>query len=438
MDCAYPGHVAGFVGRANRVRCDVRLLRALHAALAPARLLSDLARTAVAASPFPEVAIPFARGVMAWHEMFERMTRRYAKPSFGIASVDVGNGRHAVEERVAWERPFCRLVRFAKVPAADGPDVPAQPRLLLVAPLSGHHATLLRHTVETLLPSLDVYVTDWTDARLVPPSAGRFGLDDYVDYVRDMLRHLGPGTHVMAVCQPSVPVLAAVSLMEEDGEAAAPLSMTLMGGPIDTRRCPTAVNRLATEKGIGWFRDNAIQTVPLPNPGAFRRVYPGFAQLAGFVGMNLDRHTKAHEDMFFELAGGDDAGADRRKAFYDEYLAVLDLTEEFYLETVERVFVRCDLAEGRMTHRGRPVDPSAVRRVALMTVEGENDDITGKGQTMAAHELCSNLPETMRRHHLQPGVGHYGTFSGRRFAGEIAPAIVGFIREADARGAGRA
>ena len=403
-----------------------------HAAFAPARAWAGLSRLALGLSPLAFLAPALLRPADAGLEMFERLTRRYAKPAFAIGPVTVAGETYAVEERVAWTSPFCRLVHFAKVPAAGRPPAPAQPRLLVAAPLSGHHATLLRHTVETMLAGCDVYVTDWVDARLVPLAAGRFDLDDYVDHVRMMLRHLGPGAHVMAVCQPSVPVLAAVALMEQDGEAASPASMTLMAGPIDTRVSPTAVNRLATEKGTGWFRDNCIATVPCPNPGAGRRVYPGYAQLAGFVAMNPERHAEAHREMLEELARGDDRAASKRKDFYDEYFAVLDLTEEFYLQTVRSIFVDHDLPRGRMMHRGRPVDPASVRRTALMTVEGEKDDITGLGQTEAAHGLCTAIPADRRTHHVQAGVGHYGTFSGRRFASEIAPRILAFIEASEA------
>jgi poly(3-hydroxybutyrate) depolymerase len=399
-----------------------------HAAMAPFRAWAGLSRLAVSLSPIALFAPAAARQATAGLEMFERMTRRYAKPAFGIARTAVAGEPFVVEERVEWESPFCRVVHFAKVPLSGrGSEAPAQPRLLIVAPLSGHHATLLRNTVETMLPGCDVLVTDWVDARLVPVAAGRFDLDDYIDHLRAILRSLGPGTHVMGVCQPAVAVLAATALMEAAGDPCGPASMTLMGGPIDTRISPTKVNELATSKGMAWFEGNAIATVPFPNPGAGRRVYPGYAQLAGFVAMNLDRHVDAHRSMHGELASGDAASSGRRKDFYDEYLAVLDLTEEFYLQTIRSVFVEHDLPRGAMLHRGLPVDPSAIRRCALMTVEGENDDITGLGQTEAAHALCANIPDARRVHHLQPGVGHYGTFSGRRFAAEIAPRIQAFV-----------
>jgi poly(3-hydroxybutyrate) depolymerase len=304
--------------------------------------------------------------------------------------------------------------------------------------MSGHYATLLRGTVQEMVQYADVYITDWIDARMVPLAAGGFDLDDYVDYVIDMLRHLGPGAHVMAVCQPSVPVLSAVSLMEARGDAAAPASMTLMGGPIDTRRNPTAVNLLAEEKDIGWFRDNAVMTVPWPNPGFMRDVYPGFLQLSGFMSMNLDRHITAHKDFFMHLVKDDGDSAEKHRDFYDEYLAVMDLTAEFYLQTVETVFIRHDLPKGRMTHRGEAVDPAAIRNTALFTVEGENDDISGVGQTQAAHDLCVNIPEERRAHYLQPKVGHYGVFNGSRFRSEIAPRIVDFMASNAAPQAGKA
>jgi poly(3-hydroxybutyrate) depolymerase len=338
-----------------------------------------------------------------------------------------------VTEETAWSRPFCNLVHFRRdVPAGRRQD----PKLLIVAPMSGHYATLLRGTVEAMLPHAEVYITDWVDARMVPLGLGRFDLDDYVDYVIDMLHELGPETSVMAVCQPSVPVLAAVSRMEAEGDPSAPAAMILMGGPIDTRKNPTAVNVLAEKKGTGWFRDNAIMQVPWPLPGFTREVYPGFLQLSGFMSMNLDRHILAHKDFFMHLVKNDGDGALKHREFYDEYLAVMDLTAEFYLQTVDTVFVRHLLPKGEMLHRGQTVDPKAVRSVALMTVEGENDDISGLGQTEAAHHLCVNIPDDRRAHWMQPAVGHYGVFNGSRFRAEIAPRIVDFI--VSHRHAGRA
>jgi poly(3-hydroxybutyrate) depolymerase len=329
-----------------------------------------------------------------------------------------------VKERVVWSRPFCNLIRFER-------DLPAErradPKLLIVAPMSGHYATLLRGTVEAMLPYADVYITDWADARMVPVGEGKFDLDDYIDYVVDMFHELGPDAHVMAVCQPSVPVLAAVALMEAKGDRFAPGTMTLMGGPVDTRRNPTAVNLLAKEKGLDWFRDNVIMQVPWPVPGFSRDVYPGFLQLSGFMSMNLDRHITAHKDFFMHLVKNDGDGAEKHRDFYDEYLAVMDLTAEFYLQTVDTVFIRHALPKGEMTHRGTPVDPKAIRNVALLTIEGENDDISGLGQTQAAQDLCVNIPAEKRIHYMQPAVGHYGVFNGSRFRSEIVPRIVDFI-----------
>jgi poly(3-hydroxybutyrate) depolymerase len=293
--------------------------------------------------------------------------------------------------------------------------------------MSGHYATLLRGTVEAFLPNHEVYITEWADARMVPLAEGRFDLDDYIDYVIDILHHLGSGTHVVAVCQPSVPVMAAVSLMEADNDPCVPHSMVLMGGPIDTRVNPTVVNTLAEQRGSDWFRRNVITKVPFPHPGFMRDVYPGFLQLNGFVSMNLDRHIEAHKQLFMELVQGDGDSAGKHKEFYDEYLAVMDLAAEYYLQTVDVVFVRHDLPEGTMTHRGRPIAPGKIRRVALLTIEGEHDDISGRGQTEAAHRLCSGIPSDNKVHWLQHGVGHYGVFNGSRFRSEIAPRIADFV-----------
>jgi poly(3-hydroxybutyrate) depolymerase len=302
-----------------------------------------------------------------------------------------------------------------------------QPKVLLVAPMSGHFATLLRGTVEAFLPNHEVYITDWTDARMVPVSAGAFDLDTYIDYVIAMLHALGGDVHVVGVCQPSVPVLAAVSLMEADKDPNVPNSMMLMGGPIDTRRNPTGVNKLAQERGLAWFRNNVITRVPFPNPGFMRDVYPGFLQLHGFVSMNLDRHLDAHYNLFQHLVKGDGDSAQKHREFYDEYLAVMDLTAEFYLQTVDTVFIKHALPKGEMTHRGRAIDPSQITRVALMTIEGENDDISGLGQTEAAHDLCVNIPAEKKVRYMQPNVGHYGVFNGSRFRAEIAPRMSDFM-----------
>jgi poly(3-hydroxybutyrate) depolymerase len=395
-----------------------------HASLQPFRAYADSVRLLYTNPLNPVSHTAWGRSVAAMAELFERTTRRYGKPRFELFSTTVDWKTVPVTEKVIWSRPFCNLINFERATPANRRR---DPKLLIVAPMSGHYATLLRGTVEAMLPHADVYITDWTDARMVPVSEGKFDLDDYIDYVIDMLHVLGPDIHAMAVCQPSVPVLAAAAIMEARADRFAPSTMTLMGGPIDTRRNPTAVNTLAEEKGIDWFRDNVIMQVPWPNPGFMRDVYPGFLQLSGFMGMNLDRHIIAHKDFFMHLVKNDGDSAEKHRDFYDEYLAVMDLTAEFYLQTVDTVFVRHALPKGEMKHRGEPVDPAAIRNVALLTVEGENDDISGVGQTQAAHNLCVNIPADMRAHYLQPAVGHYGVFNGSRFRSEIVPRIVDFI-----------
>ncbi|PBB81582.1 polyhydroxyalkanoate depolymerase [Mesorhizobium sp. WSM3879] len=395
-----------------------------HAALQPARLYADAVRFFYSNPLNPVSHTALGRSVAAAAELFERTTRRYGKPEFGLTKAVVDWKSVDVAERTVWSKPFCNLVRFERqLPAGRKPD----PKLLIVAPMSGHYATLLRGTVEAMLPHADVHITDWVDARMVPLSQGSFDLDDYIDYVIEMFHALGPDTHVMAVCQPSVPVLAAVALMEKRGDPFVPSTMTLMGGPIDTRRNPTAVNLLAGEKGTDWFRENVIMQAPWPVPGFGRDVYPGFLQLSGFMSMNLDRHIIAHKDFFMHLVKNDGDSAEKHRDFYDEYLAVMDLTAEFYLQTVDTVFVRHALPKGEMTHRGEAVDPQAIRNVALFTVEGENDDISGLGQTRAAHELCVNIPADRQAHYMQPAVGHYGVFNGSRFRSEIVPRILDFI-----------
>lgn len=402
-----------------------------HAAMQPYRAYADAVRLFYRNPLNPFSRTQFGRSVAAAAELFERTTRRYAKPSFEIAATTVGARTVRIREKIVWSRPFCELIHFARDGAECRDDLP---KLLIVAPMSGHYATLLRGTVEAMLPHADVYITDWTDARMVALDAGKFDLDDYIDYLIDMLHALGPDAHVMAVCQPSVPVLAAVSLMEARGDDFEPASMTLMGGPIDTRINPTSVNRLAMERDIGWFRENAIMQVPWPNPGFMREVYPGFLQLSGFMSMNLDRHITAHREFFQHLVKNDGDSAEKHRDFYDEYLAVMDLTAEFYLQTVETVFIRHALPKGEMMHRDQVVDPAAIHDTALMTIEGENDDISGLGQTEAAQRLCINIPKARRFHYMQPKVGHYGVFNGSRFRLEIAPRIVDFIQRNAGRG----
>jgi poly(3-hydroxybutyrate) depolymerase len=355
-------------------------------------------------------------------ELFADSTTTHRRPSFDIDTVRVGNRLVAVREHAAFETPFGTLLHFVK-------DSPAkQPKMLVVAPMSGHFATLLRGTVRVLLPDHDVYITDWHNAREVPVKDGVFGFDDYIDHVIRFLEVMGPGSHVMAVCQPAVAVLAAVSIMAQSNSRAQPRSMTLMAGPIDTRLSPTKVNKLAKEHSIDWFEKNLIGSVPFRFRGARRRVYPGFMQLMAFMSMNLDRHARAHLDQFKNLVKGDGDSVATHRKFYDEYLAVMDLPAEFFLQTVKKVFQDHDLPRGVLTFRHRPVEPAAIRRTALFTVEGEHDDICAIGQTMAALDLCTGLKPTMKRHHLQTGVGHYGVFNGKRWANEIYPQVREFVQ----------
>ncbi len=395
-----------------------------HMASQPFRLMAhaNLSFWQNALNPFKESA--FAKQTTAALMMFERATRRYVKPSFDIAEIGVSGKNFAVEEEVVWQSPFCNLLHFAKVGLGQ-----KQPKLLLVAPMSGHYATLLRDTVKSMLPHFDCYVTDWQDARDIPEQAGSFDLDDYTDTVITILHHLGERAHVMAVCQPSVPVLAAVALMSADKDKLAPLSMVLMGGPIDTRKSPTAVNKLARDKPIDWFRQNVTMKVSGGHAGVGRQVYPGFMQLSGFLSMNADRHLKAHRELYQHLVDGEDVSAEKHSDFYDEYMAVMDLTAEFYLQTVERVFMHHDLPNGTYVYRDRKVDPEKILQTALLTIEGERDDISGMGQTEAAQVICSGIPATKKKHHLQMGVGHYGVFSGSKYRTEVAPMIVEFLSQ---------
>ncbi|WP_207182362.1 polyhydroxyalkanoate depolymerase [Methylobacterium indicum] len=368
-----------------------------------------------------------ASWVSAAARMMMRAGLTHARPAYGIESVRVGNRETPVTEERVLTTPFGTLLRFRKDIASE------QPRVLVVAPLSGHFATLLRGTVRTLLADHDVYITDWHNARDVPLSAGRFGFDDYVAHLVQFLEAMGPGAHVVAVCQPAVQALAAAAVMAESRNAAHPASMTLMAGPVDTRVNPTKVNELATSRPIEWFEKNLIATVPRRHAGAGRRVYPGFMQVTAFMSMNAARHMHGHLDLYWHLAEGDGDGTARAKAeqiesFYDEYFAVLDLPAEFYLETVKTVFQDATLAQNRLTYRGAPIDMRAIRRTALMTVEGERDDICSVGQTVAAHDLCSGLKPFRKRHHLQAGVGHYGVFSGRKWENQTYPLVRSFIQ----------
>ena len=359
--------------------------------------------------------------IAAGMELISRFEITHVCPDFGIDTVMVGNRDVAVTTETVLDLPFGKLLRFGK-------DIDTrQPRVLVLAPLSGHFATLLSGTIRTLLRDHEVFVTDWANARDVPLEHGSFGVDEYVTYVIRFLEAVGPKAHLVAVCQPCVQGLAAVAVMSEDRNPAAPLSMTLMAGPVDPRQSPTAVNKFATEKSICWFRDTLISRVPQRFAGAGRRVYPGFLQLNAFIAMNMERHQKAHRRLYDHLAAGEIQEADKIKAFYDEYFAVLDLTEEFFLETVERIFHNAELATDKFTYLGRKVNPRSIRNTGLLTVEGGRDDICALGQTAAAHDLCSSLRPHLRRHHLQANVGHYGVFSGKRWENEIYPVLRNFI-----------
>ena len=375
--------------------------------------------------PGAKPGIGALRNLTAAYELIARAGLTHVRPPFGVDRVSVGNREVAVREASARVTPFGTLLHFKK-------DIDtAQPRVLLVAPLSGHFATLLRNTVRTMLPEHDVYVTDWHNARDVNLGHGRFGFDDYIEHLIGFLEAIGPGAHLVAVCQPCVAALVAVAVMAQAGNRAQPRSLTLMAGPIDTRVNPTRVNELATSKPIAWFEQNLIASVPLRYGGAMRRVYPGFVQLAAFMSMNLERHLKAHRDLYDNLAAGEYEKAQATKAFYDEYFAVLDLTAEFYLETVERVFQTHALPLGELEFRGMRVEPAAIRRTMLLTVEGEKDDVCAVGQTVAAHDLCSKLRPYLKRHHMQPGVGHYGVFSGKRWDNQIYPIVKNVILASD-------
>ena len=360
-------------------------------------------------------------------DVFAHATAHYGKPEFGIASVDIDGQPHAVTESVVLKRPFGDLLRFR----VEG--TPAdRPRLLIVAPMSGHYATLLRGTVERMLESAEVFITDWADAKMVPTSAGKFDLDDYIDYVIDFAEHVhseanGQRIHMMAVCQPSVPAFAATALMNLHKSPATPATLTMMGGPIDTRECPTVVNNMAMQRPIEWFRQSVIATVPGKYPGAGRRVYPGFMQLSAFMSMNLSSHMMSHYEMFKHLTVGDEASAQATKTFYDEYRAVCDMTAEFYLQTVEEVFQKHSIPKGEFRHKGEIVDLAAITDTALLAIEGERDDISGLGQTKAALKLTPNLPEEMKRYYMAEGAGHYGIFNGSRWRTKVAPVVEEWI-----------
>ncbi len=405
-----------------------------HAAIKPWRAAASMGR-AMLNNPANPVSYTYqAKVTSAAFEVFDRLTRKYAKPEFGIREVLCHGGRIAITEEIVFSHPFCQLLHFKRDTSALPERFKVAPKLLVVAPLSGHFATLLRGTVRALLEDFDVYITDWTDAREVAPADGNFDLHDYIDYVMGFMRELGPDLHVVAVCQPGPAVLAATALLAAADDPCQPATVTIMGSPIDTRRSPTQPNLLAKSKPLSWFQQNVIMSVPFPNPGAMRRVYPGFLQLTGFMTMNLDRHLDAHKNLYQNLVSGDGDSVTAHHKFYNEYLAVMDLSADYYLQTIQKVFQEHQLADGLLEHRGQRVDLKAISRTALMTVEGENDDISGIGQTQAAHDLCVNIPPARRFDYIQPGVGHYGVFNGSRWRAEIAPRIRDFIHSNRALG----
>lgn len=402
-----------------------------QAALTPARLMAEMMRTVYRHPLNPLSYTALGRTLAANAELFERITRRFGKPEFLLVDTEIGGKKIDVIEEIVYEKPFCNLIHFQR-------DINRNdPKVLVVAPMSGHFATLLRGTVQALLPHHDVYITDWIDARLVPVSEGKFNLDSYIAYVIEFLSLLGPDTHVIAVCQPAVPVFAAVAIMEAEGDPNCPATMTLMGGPIDPRVSKTKVTELAETRPLSWFEQSVIAEVPMLYPGAGRRVYPGFIQLGGFMSMNLDRHVGSHLQFYHHLITGDGESAESHRKFYNEYLSVMDIDADFYLQTVETVFQKHALPKGEMvwhdpaTNRKIKVDPSKIKKTALLTIEGELDDISAHGQTTAAHDLTPNLPADKQYHHFQMGVGHYGIFNGRRWRQHIMPRIRHFIRKFD-------
>ena len=413
------------------------MLYAMHEAgyyaSTPLRMAARMTRDFWTSPLNPASDTDLGRRLYASTDLLANVTRRYGKPKWNIDSVEINNTPVRVRPVTVWQSPWVKLINFQRDPSdlrrAGRRDL--APAVLIVAPLSGHYATLLRGTVQAFLQDHDVYVTDWSNARDVPMLDGRFDFHDYIDHVRAMLTAVGPGTHVVAVCQPGPPVLAAAALMAEDNDPDRPASMTFMGSPIDARLSPTVTNKLAEERPFTWFQRHMIYTVPAPYPGALRQVYPGFVQLYSFMSMNMERHQEAHQRYFDDLVKGDGDSADKHLEFYDEYLSVLDLSEEFYLQTIDIVFQQYLLPKGELMHRGRLVKPKAIKDIGLMTVEGELDDISGVGQTQAAHDLCTGIPKNLRELYVQPGVGHYGVFNGKRFREEIYPRAKAFIAKCD-------
>lgn len=393
-----------------------------RAALAPFHFLAETTQAVFQNPNMLHNQSRFGRSIAAGAHVLERTTRHYGKPSFDLPSTKIAGQDVAITEVIVQNKPFCDLLHFQRDTTRKDPKV------LVVAPMSGHYATLLRGTVEAMLPDHDVYITDWRDAKMVPLSEGRFDLEDYIAYLIDFIRFLGPDVHLVAVCQPAVPVLCAVSIMAEQNDPHQPYSMTLMGGPIDVQVAKTTVTELAEKRSIEWFRNTVIHAIPFYYPGAHRLVYPGFLQLQGFISMNVDRHVGAYAKLFENLVKGDEESATAHRKFYDEYLSVMDTTAEFYLQTVERVFQSCDLPNGTFTWRGNLVRPQLIKKTALLVVEGELDDISAPGQTLAALKLCSGLSPHMKKSHLQIGVGHYGIFNGRKWRENILPVLRDFIR----------
>ena len=391
--------------------------------LAPWAAFMEIGSQAFSSPYSPLAYTPVSRPMAAAYQLSYRLGKDYEAPAWGISSTAVGGREMAVEDEIIVEKPFCRLTHFKRDGARD------DPRVLLVAPLSGHHATLLRDTVRALLPSHDIYITEWVDARRVPADRGTFGLDDYVHYMLAFMRHLGAGTHVISVCQPAPPVLAAVSLLAAANDPAAPRTITLMGGPVDARKSPTRVNCLATTKPYEWFEQNLIYPVPARYPGAGRLVYPGFMQHAGFVAMNPGRHLRSHYEYYLHLIEGDKSDAEAHRRFYDEYNAVLDMPARYYLETIRVIFQEFRLPLGTWALDGVPITPAAIHRTALLTVEGELDDISGQGQTHAAHDLCSGIPPSMKERYTVRDCGHYGIFSGSKWRQRVCPRICAFIEK---------
>jgi poly(3-hydroxybutyrate) depolymerase len=403
----------------------------------PLRLAADAARDFWGSPLNPAANTDAGRTLFASADLLSNMTRRYGKPEWRIDDVEIDGQTVTVEMDTVWQSPWCKVQRFRRnlrQMAALGRSEP-EPKVLIVAPLSGHHATLLRGTVRGFLQDNEVYITDWTNARDVPIYEGRFDFHDFVDHVRKIVTAIGPGTHVLAVCQPGPPVLAAAALMAEDKDPARPASVIFMGSPIDARLSPTVTNKMAEDRPFTWFQSYMIHTVPAPYLGAMRRVYPGFVQLYSFMSMNESMHLTAHWRYFEDLVKHDGDGAAKHREFYDEYLSVLDLTEEFYLQTIDIVFQKYLLPRGELTHRGRPVRTEAITDIALMTIEGAHDDISGVGQTQAAHGLCPNIPSEMKELYVHPDVGHYGVFNGSRFRRDIYPRARDFIRRHEAAAA---